>query len=147
MTSWWTPERLEILEAEALTWVGTPFAGNSCSKKFGVSCAKLCGALYESAGFSPIDVPEGPTSHARYNTESIITPFFDGNQAFVSIDPQDRLPGDVLGFRIGKCVHHMGILLSGGRFIHALDHVGVSISTDQDATWMSRLINVWRPIA
>ena len=74
MTSWWTPETLSILEAEAASWVGTPFAANSCSKKFGVSCAKLCGALFSAAGFRPVEVPDGQTSHARDNTTSIIPP-------------------------------------------------------------------------
>lgn len=147
MTSWWTPERLEFLEAEAASWIGTPFASNSCSKGDGVSCAKLCGALYTSAGFDGIEVPDGQTSHARYNQESIITPFFDNHPAFVSVDINDRIPGDVLGFRIGRCVHHMGILLSLNRFIHSCDHIGVVISMTNDATWLSRLSNVWRPKA
>jgi cell wall-associated NlpC family hydrolase len=57
------------------------------------------------------------------------------------------MAGDVLGFTIGKCVHHMGILLGGDRFVHSCDHVGVVISDTRDATWLSRLSNVWRPKA
>lgn len=143
--SWWTPERLSVLEAEAVSWIGTPFAANSCSKGDGVSCAKLCGALYTAAGFEGIVVPDGQTAHARYNHASIITPFFDGHPYFEAVDPALRMAGDVLGFTIGKCVHHMGILLGGDRFIHSCDHVGVVISDTRDATWLSRLSNVWRP--
>lgn len=145
MTSWWTAERLAILDSEAASWIGTPFSANSCSKGFGVSCAKLCGALYEAAGFGKVNVPDGQTSHARFNSVSIITPFFDTNPRFLSVHPQDRMPGDVLGFTIGRCVHHMGVLLGGGNFIHSCDHIGVVISTERDATWISRLSNVWRP--
>lgn len=145
MTSWWTPERLSILESEAASWIGTPFAANSCSKGFGVSCAKLCGSLYEAAGFGDVNVPDGQTSHARFNSASIITPFFDKNPRFVSVQVQDRIPGDVLGFTIGRCVHHMGVLLHAGRFVHSCDHIGAVISNENDATWISRLANVWRP--
>ena len=145
MTSWWTPETLSILEAEAASWVGTPFAANSCSKGFGVSCAKLCGALFSAAGFRPVDVPDGQTSHARYNTTSIITPFFDAHPDFFSVPIEARMPGDIVGFRIGKCVHHIGVLLHSGRFVHSCDHIGTVISNENDATWISRLSNVWRP--
>jgi cell wall-associated NlpC family hydrolase len=145
VTTWWTPERLEILESEAISWVGTPFSPNSCSKKFGASCAKLCGALYTAAGFDGIEVPDGQTSHARFNSTSIITPYFDGNDRFEAVRIEDRLPGDVLGFTIGRSIHHMGVLLGGGRFVHSCDHIGVVISSEMDATWISRLARIWRP--
>jgi cell wall-associated NlpC family hydrolase len=61
----------------------------------------------------------------------------------------DVLPGDLLGFRIYRTVHHMGIALSGPTgqvFIHALDGMGTIISSLSDATWSARLAAVWRPI-
>lgn len=144
MTSWFnTPERVAALESAAVSWVGTPFAANSSAKGRGVSCHKLAGALYEEAGFGVVEVPDVPIAHARFSTTSFVLAFFAGRQDFYEV--RDILPGDVLGFRIGKCVHHLGVALTGGRFAHAIDGIGATIASIDDATWLNRLERIWRP--
>ena len=54
--------------------------------------------------------------------------------------------GDLLGFRIGRCIHHLGILIRPGVFVHALERVGVCEGILADATWEGRLAAIWRPM-
>jgi hypothetical protein len=144
--TWWTPEKVELLVAAAESWRGTPFAPNSQSKGQGVCCHTLAAALYVAAGFNDFELPEVPISHARFSRESIIIPWFNVRTDFDPVDPfGDLLPGDVLAFEIGRCVHHIGVLLPGRQFAHALEGIGATIATLDDATWISRLANVWRP--
>lgn len=144
--TWWTPERVELLEAEADRWRGTPFAPNSQSVGQGVSCHTLASALYAAGGFGELDIPNVPIAHARFSTTSFVLAWFAGRADFVQVDPFDKLlPGDVLGFAIGKCVHHLGIVLPERRFAHAIEGIGATVATLDDATWTSRLNNAWRP--
>ena len=145
--TWFNEERIDALEAEATTWVGTPFAANSSAKGLGVSCHTLAGALYAAVGWGDIAIPEIPISHARFGQDSFADPFFEAMAERFTQLPHDSeiLPGDVLGFRIGRIVHHLGVALPNGRFIHALEGIGATVSTTEDATYRSRLTTIWRP--
>jgi cell wall-associated NlpC family hydrolase len=145
--TWFTEERIEALEVEAASWVGTPFAANSSAKGLGVSCHTLAGALYAAVGWGDILIPDVAISHARFGENSLADPFFDSMAERFTQLPHDSeiLPGDVLGFRIGRIVHHLGTALRNGRFIHALEGLGATVSTTEDATYRSRLTTIWRP--
>jgi cell wall-associated NlpC family hydrolase len=127
--------------------VGTPFAANSSAKGLGVSCHTLAGALYAAVGWGDILIPDVAISHARFGENSLADPFFDSMAERFTQLPHDSeiLPGDVLGFRIGRIVHHLGTALRNGRFIHALEGLGATVSTTEDATYRSRLTTIWRP--
>jgi len=146
MTPTWfnTPGRILALDLEAQSWLGTPFFPNSQSKGRGVSCQKLAAAIYEAVGFAQLDVPEVPMSWARSNRDSLVLRFLDGHPVFEQV-VDGLVPGDLLGFRINRTVHHVGIALDGRRFVHCVDLAGVQITTLEDATWGGRLAAVWRP--
>jgi len=145
--TWFTEERIDALEVEAATWVGTPFAANSSAKGLGVSCHTLAGALYAAVGWGDILIPDVAISHARFGENSLADSFFDAMAERFTQLPHDSkiLPGDVLGFRIGRIVHHLGTALRNGRFIHSLEGLGTTVSTTEDATYRSRLTTIWRP--
>jgi cell wall-associated NlpC family hydrolase len=145
--TWFTEERIEALEVEAASWVGTPFAANSSAKGLGVSCHTLAGALYAAVGWGDILIPDVAISHGRFGENSLADPFFNAMAERFTQLPHDSeiLPGDVLGFRIGRIVHHLGTALRNGRFIHALEGLGATVSTTEDATYRSRLTTIWRP--
>jgi cell wall-associated NlpC family hydrolase len=152
MTWFNTPDRIAALEREAQRWLGTPFFPNSNTPgpRGGVSCQKLVSEIYRSAGFCDVPVPEVAMAHARFSRESLMEKFMADRPEFTrlpSLGWRSVQPGDLLGFRIYRTVHHMGIALVGLRFVHALDGVGTNISSVSDATWSSRLAVVWRPIA
>lgn len=148
MTPTWfsTPERIEALEVAAASWLGTPFSGNSSSKGVGVSCHTLAAALYEESGRGVFRVPEVPMSHARFSRESILIQWMSESPSFARVTGEDVLPGDILGFRIAGCVHHVGVALPSGRFIHSIEGLGTVVSALTDATWAARHLETWRTI-
>lgn len=155
MESWFnTPERVQRLREEARRWVGTPFMPNSNTPgpNGGVSCQKLASEIYRRAGWRDIPVPEVSMAHARFGSRrSLLEPFMDARPEFMKMQNaecrvQNVQAGDLLGFRLKLVVHHCGIYLGGGQFVHAMDHVGTLISNLSDATWLSRWVVSWRPL-
>lgn len=146
IATWWTPERVVALREEAATWLGTPFAPNSSSKGRGVSCQKLAGCLYAACGFDLPEIPDASISQARFSRVSLVEPWFDSRPEFERIDAYSVIEaGDVLGFRIGDIVHHLGIAIDHSLFIHTIEGVGTTIAQIEDSTWRSRLVCIWRP--
>lgn len=144
-------ERLRALAEEAVRWEGTPFFPNSSSPgpRGGVSCQKLVGALYRGAGFCDVGVPDAPMSHARFNAGSLVEEFLarlPQFQRFAVPDVESVLPGDLLGFRLHRSIHHLGVCVWPGVFVHAIEHLGATRSALADWTWGSRLAAIWRPV-
>jgi cell wall-associated NlpC family hydrolase len=145
------PDRLAALQKEAARWEGTPFLPNSCSPgpKGGVCCHKLVGALYRAAGTLLVELPDAPAAHARFNATSIIEPWLDGRNEFERIPvpvAQEIIPGDLLGFRLLRILHHIGVCIEPGVFLHTIEHLGTVRSAIEDATWRRRLMAIWRPV-
>lgn len=144
-----SPETLQIIEQSAVAWLGTPFRANSCTRgpDGGVCCHFLVSALYAEAGIHLPNVPKGPPGHARFQRQSIMSPWLDACPLVERVrDLTAAEPGDLLGFHIGSAIHHLAILLPGDRIVHAINQLGVSIDPLQDPTWSERLGAVWRPI-
>lgn len=143
-------ERVKRLMDAAARWVGTPFApnGNTCGARGGVSCQKLVEAIYHEVGFGcEVGVPAVRMGYARFaRGESLVEKWIEGRPEFRLLENEWSRPGDLLGFRLGKVVHHLGIYVWKGEFVHAMDHIGTVISGLDDGTWGSRLVRVWRPI-
>lgn len=139
-------ERIEALQEAANLWLGTPFGGNSSSIGVGVSCQFLAAALYQEAGFAIDDPPEVPMGYAQFSRVSLLEPWADSHSQFESVGPDEIIIGDLLGFRLGRVVHHCGVVCGDGVFVHAIEGVGVAICPLSDATWRGRLRRVWRPI-
>ena len=147
-----SPEKIARLQFHALEWLGTPFMPNACIKGAGVSCQKLVGAIYSATGFLPksFEVPEGPMDWSHAHTDSLIGKFMAAQPQFASLPelPVDQIaPGDMIGIRLGGCVHHCGVVLgTDGKFIHCLRGNGTTLSSVRDASYLKRIANVWRPI-
>lgn len=140
-----TPERIALLEFKAVKWIGTPFLANSDELGRGVSCQKLASRIYAEAGFASIDVPEVKMQHSKFGAPSLVEPFMDARAEFASVRNGSASVGDLLGFTIGKVVHHVGIVVSAEGFIHVCRGLSVRISPFTDPTWFSRLRRIWRP--
>lgn len=142
-------ERVAALDASAASWIGTPFGQNGSIKGAGggVSCQKLAASLFFEAGFlKALNVPAAPMNWAQHNRESIIVPFMDAHPSFSPVPMGEPIiPGDVLGFRIGFCVHHMGVVVTQKRFVHVWRHAGVLYSLLHDPNYSKRIEKVWRP--
>jgi cell wall-associated NlpC family hydrolase len=137
-------ERIVALDREAMSWRGTPFFANSNTKGKGVSCQKLVCEIYRGVGFCDVQVPDVPMAHARFSRDSLVEPFMMSLENFQRVD-DPPLAGDLLGFRLGRVIHHLGIYLGKGAFVHTMEGVGVSIAHLTDATWSTRHGATWRP--
>ena len=151
MSTWFNnPEKLAKLRLVADQWQGTPFMPNAAVKGAGVSCQKLVGAIYVELDFLPADfsVPEGAMDWSNANQKSVIAAFMETLPQFetlpATIAPQ---PGDMVGFKLGGCVHHCGLVVAAdGKFIHCLRGGGVLFSSLRDASYLKRIEKIWRPI-
>ena len=146
-----TVERVLKLETVAESWRGTPFMPNAAVKGSGVSCQKLVTAIYKECGHLPpeFECEEGPMCWSRAQKESLIEKFMaKQTRFFAAWDMPSAKPhaGDMLGFKLDGCVHHCGVMLSGGKFIHCWMRNGVMISQIHDAAYWTRLARIWRPI-
>ncbi len=145
-----TPERIAAVDAAAAAWVGTPFAPNSSARgpHGGVCCHFLAAAVLCDAGF-PIDfsVPTGPMRWGAVQSSSIIEPHMDGlvDRFFPVSWQEEPQPGDVLGFRINSCIHHLGVALTGRRMVHVLRNARTVILPIESPAFKTRLARIWRP--
>jgi hypothetical protein len=153
------------LETAAQSWIGTPFMPHAAIKGAGVCCQKLVGSLYIEACFLPpgFALPDGPMDWSHAHKDSLIAAFMDRQPNFISVGraalPRSQaendggaatppyLPGDMLGIKIGGCVHHCGVVITGGKFIHCLRGSGVIFSNVRDASYLPRIEKVWRPVS
>jgi cell wall-associated NlpC family hydrolase len=142
-----TPAELSALEAAAELWEGTPFCANSAALGAGVCCHRLCGAVYSAAGWTPpLALPEGaPAAHGAAMERWLDGPV--GSALFRRVDVATREPGDLIGFRLCGNIRHLGILLTGGRFVHSTIGTGARIAPNIPPAFAKRIAAVWRPIS
>jgi cell wall-associated NlpC family hydrolase len=149
-----TPEKISALQFHAALWLGTPFMPNAAERGAGVSCQTLVGALYRECGVIGADfaVPIGPMDWSHANKRSLIADYMVSRADFLSVPagpglPLMAQPGDMLGFKIGGCLHHCGLVLAvDGQFIHCVRGRSTFLSNVRDATYFSRLEKIWRPL-
>ncbi len=107
------------------------------------------------AGFlaARLDLPRPPTDYGQHNAASLVCEFLETHPTLTGriaklADPADlaaSMPGDILGIRVGRCVHHLCVALDGGRFVQALKPHGVTIQPIAEIR--SRIEVIYRPIA
>lgn len=142
-----TDAQLDRLVTAAHSWEGTPFCAGAATKGRGVCCHRLVHEILVEAGWIPaVACPSGPPGWARSSNESLMEAWFGGPGAewFVEVPVIAREPGDVLGCRFGRCVHHLGLLLPEGAVAHAVDGSGACIIPSVPPQWGRRLVKVWR---
>ena len=137
-------ERITKLVYVSGLWIGTPWAANSMSRGFGVSCHNLPLSIYKECGALPKDFVniKGDPAKMKHATESIIAKFIDARKEFVRVDGE-LMPGDLVGIRIYRHVDHLGLVLPGNSFIHVLVHKNTSIDL-MVSPWKERIKAAWR---
>lgn len=145
-------EDLETLDRVARSWLGTPFRQNGRVKGVGVSCHLLVGSIYIECGVLPESarIPDGPAYWARAQARPLIEEFLLEDPTFSArFDAVPGLacqPGDLLGFKVNKVIHHLGVLVAGHYFVHCYMHLGTVLARIDDDTYARRLSAVWRPM-
>ena len=140
-------DRQGELNKEAFSWVGTPFHGRARVKGSGVDCVHLAAAIYGACGFLPaLEFPHYSMDGGSHLTTSEVFKFVIDTGKFEQTDAA-LMPGDLLGFKMGNVVHHVGVcVINPQMFIHAYKGAGTIISWITDPTWKTRLLHVYRPI-
>lgn len=147
-----TPERLTNFQCAAHRWMGTPFAPHAAMLGVGVDCVSLLSQLYDEAGFQwrtnlPDDFP-AYTCDGGQASQSKVIRFLAGRPDLERIADVDSplITGDILCFTASKTVHHVGAVVRGRRFIHAIRSHGVILSLVDDPTYRKRLEAIFRPV-
>jgi len=109
--------------AAARRWVGTPYRHRAALRGVGCDCIGLVrGVWRELYGDEPAELPayRADWRDGTHSAELL-------GLARRRLVPGGMAPGAVLLFRIGAAMapRHCGILLDGGRFVHAQEQLGV----------------------
>lgn len=129
----------------AFSWVGTPFFPHMAKKGVGADCVHLALAIFQESGELPewVELPDYSLSQGDHLDQSAVEHWLEETPWFELVDDE---PGqkDVVTFRIGNVSHHVGVALSGGRFVHAMRGLGTAVGFLSDSTYAKRLVSTWR---
>jgi cell wall-associated NlpC family hydrolase len=141
--------RQRQLRTEARSWLGTPFHAHARYLQVGVDCVWLAAELYRALGvLTQPKFPSYAISAGSHLDASKVSKFVDASGAFEPVPPvaANAIAGDLLGFKLGRVIHHVGVVTDPPRFVHAAAGLGVCEASLQDPLWAKRLSAIWRPI-
>lgn len=131
----------ETIVAEALSWCGTPYHHAAGVKGVGVDCAMLPLRVFQALGAIPADLDPRPypPDWMLHRSEEIYRGWVER-----FADPvESPAPGDLVLFRVGRCLAHGGIVIGDGVMVHADLHAGCVERCDI-RRWHDRLGGYWR---
>lgn len=138
--------RQELLRQVATSWKGTPFVPHASVKGAGVDCVHLAAQIYvESGHLDTYQFASYTMDGGHHNALSQVTAWLDASPRFIK-GVYPVLAGDLICFRIGKVIHHVGIAVSERNFVHVTRGGVVSLARIDDTTWLKRLAGVYRPV-
>ena len=115
----------EGIVAEALSWLGTPYAHRQRLKGVGVDCAQLPFAVYRACGLlGEGELDPYPAQGHLHRGEEL---YVDEVVRLGGREVASARPGDLLLWRYGRTFSHGGLVLEGGRVIHARRGRGVVV--------------------
>jgi NlpC/P60 family putative phage cell wall peptidase len=127
----------EMIVAEARRWIGTPYHHQASLIGVGCDCLGLARGIWRAVvGPEPeLAPPYSPDWAEASGLESLA---LAGERHFVSCDPRNFAPGDVLLFRWRDHLpaKHLAIASSAGRMIHA--HNGACVAEVSISAWWRR---------
>jgi len=91
---------------EAERWLGTPYCFGGETKDC-IDCSAFICKIYEGAG---VKLPRTSTEQFSYCKK---------------INPSEKQPGDIVFFKKGKNINHVGIYAGSNQFIHSSSSQGV----------------------
>lgn len=114
--------RSEVVRA-ALAEVGTSYGYGAGRPGEALDCSALIQHAHRAAG---LDIPRVSTAQ---------------QSAAKPLDPDQARPGDLLFFRTGPRQYHVGLMVDGGRFVHASSGADrVLISSVDNPYWRTRIV-------
>ena len=134
-----TPERRDLIVAEAYAWVKarTPYVPHARVRGLGCDCATFILCVYRDLGFAP-DIELGNYS-VQAHLHRAYTEYIDTILRYADEIPEWQAePGDLVVFKVARAYAHGAIVItppSSGRFlvIHSMTRIGVIQSDDQES--------------
>jgi cell wall-associated NlpC family hydrolase len=109
----------DILYAQFHEWKGTPYQLSGLSKN-GIDCSGFVHVTFRSR--LGVTLPRSSELQAELG---------------IDIDKDELRAGDLVFFKTGKKLKHVGVYLEEGRFLHASTKLGVIISGLDESYWKS----------
>jgi NlpC/P60 family putative phage cell wall peptidase len=131
--------REKIVQA-ALTWVDTPYHHQARVKGVGVDCAHFIAGVAIDAGLLPANVQLPFDYSPEWNLHNSEEKLVNYLLQFGCTEKEVAEPGDILAFKIGKAIGHVGILLPNSQYVHAQNMTKperVTVNT-LSGTWLKR---------
>jgi cell wall-associated NlpC family hydrolase len=143
-----TPAKQARLVKCAKCWVGTPFRPHACIVGAGVDCVHLLTSIFgETGALDGWEFPDYSMDGGDHQDNSQVLEWLDASDRFERLPEGEAVrTGDVVCFRLGRVPHHVGLILDGNRFLHAMRNYGVIESQLDDPTFAKRLTAVYRPV-
>jgi probable lipoprotein NlpC len=107
----------QVLRAEIQPWLGTPHRMGGMNRR-GIDCSGLVVVLYDD--LFNLRLPRTTTALMRSGRR---------------VEKTQLAAGDLLFFKPRSKVHHVGIYLGQGEFVHASTSYGVMVSRINDEFW------------
>lgn len=128
------------------SWIGTPFYPHMAKKGIGADCVHLALEIYKEAGVLPkdLELPEYSLDGGAHLVDSLVVQWLARSDLFeiVSRHPEQ---GELITLKVGKVVHHVGIMVSSSTFVQSIRNAGVVERDLRDPTWSNRLRGCWKP--
>ncbi len=127
---------------EALTWLGTPYHHQGRVKGVGVDCGTLICEVYEKVGLMDhLDPrPYPPDWHMHQMGERYLKHI---RSVCFEVDGPPE-PGDIVLYKIGKCVSHGAIVVEWPTIIHSYIHLGVILQDGTKGSLARRIAGFFR---
>lgn len=128
-------------------WLRTPYAHRCRVPGVGVDCVRLAADVYARAGVVRVtleDMPRYSEDWYLHRSDEMLATHLAKYCAGVAIGREQ--PGDLVGFRFGRAMSHLGIVTGPGTMIHAL--AGRMVTEEaygQHTAFAPRLAGVWTP--
>lgn len=126
--------------AEALSWVNTPYHHAADVKGVGVDCAMLPVRVFVGLGLVPTFDPR-PYPH-DWMLHRDDERYLGWVERFAD-RVEEGAPGDLVLFRVGRCLAHGGIVIEPGVMVHADLHAG-RVERCDIRRWADRIGGYWR---
>jgi cell wall-associated NlpC family hydrolase len=120
-------------ETKVKEYLDVPYRAGGTTKK-GMDCSGFSKTVYSK--FFGIELPHSSVDQFRLS-------------ALRKIDSTQLKPGDLIFFanQKKKRINHVGVYLSGKRFIHASSSQGITVSSLDDDYWRNRFVGSKRHVA
>ncbi len=143
-----TTGRVKQLQLTAEDWLGTPFIARASIKHAGADCVGLVAGIYVEVGvLKKFEPTKYSMDEGQHLANSKVLGWFNGRPEFRQLeDHNEAKPGDTLCFHLGRVEHHTGLMLEGGKFIHALPKRFAMISDMRESYYSGRITAVFRPV-